>query len=193
MSCGVAVVLRPALGIRVCINATSFSIRNVSIVLAGHASRDTAANPFHPEFLALTTGFTVVRFEQWMKVTGGDNNAARSWASRVMPWQLQTSQQVSGLPPSCLVYRARCVGWVVDACLRGALLVPQGVAVEYMIQLCNIAKLSPWFVLPQLGDSSYHVGLITALLDTLDADLNVTIEYAHGTRYNQVCGVCDRW
>ncbi len=56
-------------GIQICINATSTSdrLRNFSILPVELLGQNLTANPFHPHFLSLMSGVTVVRFDTWLK------------------------------------------------------------------------------------------------------------------------------
>ena len=63
----------------------------------------------------------------------------------------------------------------------------RGVAIEYMVMLCNQVQAAPWFVLPAAvdADDAWHAFAAAHVLAQLDAALPVYFEYAHGVLYNQ--------
>jgi hypothetical protein len=65
---------------------------------------------------------------------------------------------------------------------------PTGVAVEYMIALCNAVHAVPWLLLPQASGPTdpYLNGFANMILANLDPSLDVIIEYDHGLGYNSV-------
>jgi hypothetical protein len=64
----------------------------------------------------------------------------------------------------------------------------QGVAIEYIIALCNQVRAVPWLPLPRAVDAndSYLRGIANLLVTTLDPSLNVIFEFAHGLLFGQV-------
>ena len=54
-----------------------------------------------------------------------------------------------------------------------------GVAVEYMIELCNKLGKDAWLHVPHLADDDYVTQFATLLRDELDPSLNIYIEYSN--------------
>jgi hypothetical protein len=54
-----------------------------------------------------------------------------------------------------------------------------GVALEYMIELCNTLHASPWFCMPHKADDEYIRQFATLVKDRLDPSLKVHIEYSN--------------
>ena len=54
-----------------------------------------------------------------------------------------------------------------------------GVPLETMIELCNTAKVAPWFTLPHLADDDYVRRFADLVLQTLDPSLPVHVEYSN--------------
>lgn len=88
--------------------------------------------------------------------TEAGNNAARSWADRVKPADNQTTKG--------------------------------GIALEYQLLLCNILQAAPWFYLPHAANASdpYLIGFADLVISTLNPDLPIYYEFAHGLGYNSV-------
>ena len=55
----------------------------------------------------------------------------------------------------------------------------RGVALEYMIQLCNTLHREPWFCMPHLADDRYVRKFAEHVKANLHADLRVHIEYSN--------------
>lgn len=56
---------------------------------------------------------------------------------------------------------------------------PRGVALEHMVELCNITKADPWFNIPHKADDNYVRRFAQQVKDTLDPKLNVNVEYSN--------------
>ncbi len=54
-----------------------------------------------------------------------------------------------------------------------------GVALEYMVQLCNLLQTNAWVCIPHQADNNYVSQMATYLRDNLDAGLKVYIEYSN--------------
>ena len=57
--------------------------------------------------------------------------------------------------------------------------VPNGVALEYMIQLANTLKADPWFTIPIRANDDFVRQFATLVRDRLDPSLKVHIEYSN--------------
>ena len=53
---------------------------------------------------------------------------------------------------------------------------PQGVAVEHMVTLANMAKVNPWFVMPWNADAAYMTNFARTVHDHLDPSLTAYVE-----------------
>ncbi len=56
-----------------------------------------------------------------------------------------------------------------------------GVAFEYMIELANITKKTPWFTIPTAADDGFVNSLLTLIENKLDKNLKAYIEYSNET------------
>lgn len=56
---------------------------------------------------------------------------------------------------------------------------PKGVALEYMIDLCNEVDASPWFCMPDLADAAYIRKFASLVHERLDPDLHVYVEFSN--------------
>ncbi len=56
---------------------------------------------------------------------------------------------------------------------------PKGVAVEYMIDLCNELGADPWFCMPHTADDEYIQSFATLVRDRLDPQRKVYIEWSN--------------
>lgn len=65
-----------------------------------------------------------------------------------------------------------------------------GVPLEYMIELCNLVKIDPWFNMPHLADDDYVRRFALAVKDDLDPDLKVNVEYSNEV-WNMIFGQAD--
>lgn len=154
----IGVAVTPSAGFTVRITRTDPSdpIRNIRVLPSSKRKvlRTYTSQSFHPKFMELVTGFSILRFTNWQKVKGDERHPSmlpRTWEARVRPdAQCQTGQY--------------------------------GMAVEYMVQLANTAAASPWLSLPGAANDSdsYHLGLSRYVLDYLDPGLNVYIEFGSG-------------
>ncbi len=54
-----------------------------------------------------------------------------------------------------------------------------GVAVEYMVQLCNTINADPWFCIPHKADADYVARFAALVRDTLAPERKVYIEYSN--------------
>lgn len=56
---------------------------------------------------------------------------------------------------------------------------PGGVALEYIISLCNELDAAPWINVPHLADDDYVTKLATMLRDKLRPDVKVYVEHSN--------------
>ncbi len=56
---------------------------------------------------------------------------------------------------------------------------PKGVALEYMIDLCNELNVEPWFCMPHLADDDYIRQFAKMVRDRLDPDLKIYVEHSN--------------
>jgi hypothetical protein len=56
---------------------------------------------------------------------------------------------------------------------------PNGVAIEYMIDLCNELGADAWFCMPHAADEDYIQSFATLVRDRLDPGLNIYIEWSN--------------
>ncbi|GFR45710.1 hypothetical protein Agub_g7119, partial [Astrephomene gubernaculifera] len=144
-------------------------VRNIRIVPSGDGAAASAGGggaggawearveraPFHPWFLKSVARYRVLRFMGWMSTNndGGWVNATAqsggAWAARTTP--LRDSQ-------------ARTF---------------TGVALEHMIQLCNMVGADPWFNVHHLADDVFVTNMATLIRDTLRPDLKVYVEHSN--------------
>ena len=54
-----------------------------------------------------------------------------------------------------------------------------GVALEYMIELCNVVRAEPWFCIPHLADDNYVHQFATMVKQRLNPDLRVHVEFSN--------------
>ncbi len=57
----------------------------------------------------------------------------------------------------------------------------EGVAVEYMVELCNELNADPWFCMPHLADDDYVRSFATLVRDSLRHDAKVYVEFSNET------------
>jgi hypothetical protein len=69
--------------------------------------------------------------------------------------------------------------WNDRPTLRHATFSKRGVALEWMIELCNRQKIDPWFCLPHLADDDYVRNFARMVKERLDPSLKIYIEYSN--------------
>ena len=55
----------------------------------------------------------------------------------------------------------------------------EGVAVEYMVELCNVLEADPWFCMPHLADDEFVRSFAELVRDTLHPDARIYVEYSN--------------
>jgi hypothetical protein len=58
---------------------------------------------------------------------------------------------------------------------------PEGVALEYMVELCNELHADPWFCIPHRADDDYVRHFATMVRDSLHHDRKVYVEFSNET------------
>ena len=69
--------------------------------------------------------------------------------------------------------------WKDRPTLQHATFSKRGVALEWMIELCNRQKIDPWFCLPHLADDDYVRNFANMVKERLDPSLKIYIEYSN--------------
>lgn len=140
-------------------------IRNIRLVAAEHETSNLTDDPFLPEFLDFCRPFHALRFMDW---AGTNNSTEEHWQDRKRP-SFYMMRAISGDPdaiwgPAPTPFELKFSG---------------GVAIELMIQLCNMLKIDPWFCIPHLATDDYIAQFAKLVRDTLDPSLKVYLEYSN--------------
>ena len=69
--------------------------------------------------------------------------------------------------------------WSDRPTLKHATFSKRGVALEWMIELCNLQKVDPWFCLPHLADDDFVRRFAQLVKERLDPSLKIYIEYSN--------------
>jgi hypothetical protein len=69
--------------------------------------------------------------------------------------------------------------WSQRPTLQHATFSKRGVALEWMIELCNRQKIAPWFCMPHLADDDFIRNFAKMVKERLDPSLKVYIEYSN--------------
>lgn len=69
--------------------------------------------------------------------------------------------------------------WADRPTLQHATFSRRGVALEWMIELCNRQKVAPWFCLPHLADDDFVRRFAQMVKDRLDPSLKIYVEYSN--------------
>lgn len=140
-------------------------VRNIRLVAEEHEASDLTVDPFLPEFLDFCRPFHCLRFMDW---AGTNNSTEEHWRNRKRPG-FYTMVAVSGDPeaqygPAPTPFQLKFSG---------------GVAIELMIQLCNMLKIDPWFCIPHRATDDYIAQFAKLVREKLDPSLNVYLEYSN--------------
>jgi hypothetical protein len=140
-------------------------IRNIRIVSKADEKADLNSAPFSQVFLDFCRQFHCLRFMDWGAING---SIEEEWANRKRP-SFYTQVGKSGDPdalygPAPSSFERRYSG---------------GVAIEYMIQLCNELKIDPWFCMPHRATDDYIRQFARLVKDQLDPNLKVYVEYSN--------------
>lgn len=140
-------------------------IRNIRLVAEEHEASNLSDDPFLPEFLDFCRPFHCLRFMDW---AGTNNSTEEHWKNRKRP-TFYTMVAKSGDPeaqygPAPTPFELKFSG---------------GVAIELMIQLCNMLKIDPWFCIPHRATDDYIMQFAKLVRETLDPSLKVYLEYSN--------------
>lgn len=140
-------------------------VRNIRLVAAEHEASDLAEDPFLPEFLDFCRPFHCLRFMGW---AGTNNSTEEHWTDRKRP-SFYTMVAEAGDPDAIwgsapTPFRLKFSG---------------GVAIELMIQLCNMLKIDPWFCIPHRATDDYIMQFAKLVREKLDPSLKVYLEYSN--------------
>jgi putative intracellular protease/amidase len=106
-------------------------------------------SPFHPLFLQRLAPFGTLRFMQDSETI---TSQVQHWSDR-RPWDYAT--QMSGM------------GF------------QNGIAPEYIIEMCNELKAYAWINIPHMADDNYVRNLATLVRDTLNPGLKIDLEWSN--------------
>lgn len=106
---------------------------------------------FRPEFLDALRGMSVIRFMDWQAT---NNSINREWMDRNTPAAITQNSSTS----------------------QGR---PQGVAVEYMIALCNEINADAWVCVPHQATDDYIQRMAEAFRDGLEPGRRAYFEYSN--------------
>lgn len=140
-------------------------VRNIRLVAEEHEGTDLSEFPFLAEFLEFCRPFHCLRFMDWGQT---NNSLEEGWESRKSA-TFYTMVGRSGDPearygPAPTPFEMKFSG---------------GVAIELMIQLCNMLKIDPWFCVPHRATDDYIAKFARLVRETLDPGLKVYLEYSN--------------
>jgi len=140
-------------------------VRNIRLVAEADENVDLIAEPFLPEFLDFCRPFHCLRFMDWAQI---NNSTDEHWAGRKRP-TFYTMVGVPGDPeatysPAPTPFQMKFAG---------------GVAIEIMIQLCNMLKIDAWFCVPHRATDDYIAQFAKLVREKLDPGLKVYLEYSN--------------
>lgn len=155
--------VKPAkLGIHMRISAMSSDdpIRDIHVWMpdykrqhfAGQIWKPGAAfSPFHPLFLARLAPFHTLRF---MQLSEANTSQVQNWSDR-RPYDFAT--QMTGDQSHF----------------------QNGIAPEYLIELCNELNADAWFNMPHMADDDYVRNFATTVRDQLEAGRTIEVEWSN--------------
>lgn len=140
-------------------------VRNIRLIAEADEHVDLVAQPFLPEFLDFCRPFHCLRFMDWAQI---NNSTDEHWAGRKRP-TFYTMVGVPGDPeatyaPAPTPFQMKFAG---------------GVAIEIMIQLCNMLKIDAWFCVPHRATDDYIAQFAKLVRERLDPGLKVYLEYSN--------------
>ncbi|GLC60709.1 hypothetical protein PLESTB_001660900 [Pleodorina starrii] len=157
-------------GIRLALTATNPAnpLRNIRIVPTAEGPAASAGGagaggawesrteraPFHPWFLKSVARYHVIRFMGLMD-TNGDSGGAAVLAGNLTGWEARRKP---------------------DADTQAG---PGGIALEYIVQLCNLLGADPWVNVHHLADDAYVTSMATLMRDTLRPDVKIYVEHSN--------------
>ncbi len=114
------------------------------------------SNPFNPVFLNEVKNYKILRF---MPLYNINNNWVANWSDRRLP-----TEQDQSSPPNHNVPRVAIM---------------KGIALEWLIRLCNINKSHLWVPVPHAATDDYMRQMAATIKQYLDPSLNVYLEYSN--------------
>jgi hypothetical protein len=137
-------------------------VRNMRLLRPGFDETNYSEDqPFNPAFLAKMQSFSPVRFMGWQRTNWiPDYKPKRSWTKR---------RRTTYLTQSSVAHEGLSTRQLDDN-------VP---AIEYMIQMCNVLQIEPWFNMPHRREDDYVTNFAQLVKEKLDPNLNVWVEYSN--------------
>jgi len=133
-------------------SASNDYLRNFHLVLTNFLAT-YATQPFHPLFLQRLQPFGCLRFVWWEEAP---DSTLVSWTNRTTPsYYTQATYNTQTKP--------------------------DGVALEYMVQLCNTLQENAWICIPAAADDNYIQQAAQLFYNSLNPNLRVYVEYANET------------
>lgn len=140
-------------------------VRNIRLVAEADEKVDLDASPFLPEFLDFCRPFHCLRFMDWGSTNNSLEEAWESRKSRTFYTQVgRTGDPEATYGPAPTQFQYMYSG---------------GVAIEYMIQLCNKLQINPWFCIPHRATDDYIAQFARLVKEQLDPRLKVYVEYSN--------------
>lgn len=125
------------------------NVRNVRVLSEADAATDYVNQPFNESYLKMVSMMRAVRFMPWQCTNDGQK--VSNWAQRRKP----------------TFYTQ--IGSLVDG----------GTAYEYLISLCNIAKVDGWFNIPHLADDNFIRQFALLVKNNLATDRRAYVELSN--------------
>ncbi|EFJ43984.1 hypothetical protein VOLCADRAFT_95837 [Volvox carteri f. nagariensis] len=132
----------------------------------------TATNPANP-----LRNIRILPSGEGAAATAGGAGAGGAWESRAErapfhPWFLKSIARYRVL---------RFMGWldINNDVAWAAVASSGGIALEYLVRLCNLLGTDPWVNVHHLADDDYVTSLATMLRDSLRPDVKVYVEHSN--------------
>ncbi|MBD3240665.1 MAG: hypothetical protein GF331_08790 [Chitinivibrionales bacterium] len=143
----------PALRLNIYRSVEGNHIRNIRMIRPGCLDI-YETQPFTERFLRDVRPFAILRFMDWNNTNG---NTQSTWSQR-RPKDYATQTMMPD-PPNNL----------------------NGVAYEWMIELCNTVERDMWVTVPHKADANYQRQLARLIRDNLDPSLKCYVEWSNET------------
>jgi dockerin type I repeat protein len=151
MSFNVSSASKNGILMRVISNNEGDHITNIRVWMPGYEDPAGEASSFHPTFVERLQPFGVIRFMDWQHT----NLKQTTELDVSYDWVDRTT-------PNDFSQHTR-----------------RGVALEYMIELCNELDADAWFCMPHEASDDFVVNFATMVRENLDEDLNVYVEWSN--------------
>ncbi len=106
-------------------------------------------NVWNPVFLDEIDFYTVLRFMDWVPT---NKSSVVNWTQRKLPSNPDQTAKFKDQP---------------------------GIAIEWMIDLCNRVDADMWFCVPHAANDDYHLQLATLIYNNLKPSLKIYVEYSN--------------